>query len=415
MITIGRIPEIAAGNGSSRELAAHAGRLLRTRGATAVIITGSSSFDRNVLSADILRSFVEADFTILRLRVAGEPSPETVDGFTEEIRPLCRGGNAPVVVAIGGGSVMDAAKATAACATMDQPAWRYLEGVGDLQPAGTRLPLIAVPTTSGTGSEATMNSVLSRTGEHGFKKSMRHPAFIPDIAVFDPLLLDGAGYETTAASGWDAVTQLLEAAVSTKANGMTDLYSFAGLHEAAEAFPAVCSAADRRVSPEPEERCRLRLRMAEAAFYGGVALANAGLGFVHGAASPLGAIADAPHGVICGLLLPGVTRALTGALLKNEAREAAARYAAAGYILSGKAGGREEAMRMAQGAAGTADGCRMLNALLEEWKERFPLPGLSHYGIRREDLAEAARRSSRKNSPADIPESTLIRIFEEAL
>jgi alcohol dehydrogenase class IV len=252
-----------------------------------------------------------------------------------------------------------------------------------------------------------MNSVLSKTGTGGYKKSMRHSALIPDTALFDPLLLNEAGYLVTAASGWDAVTQLLEAAVSTKANRLTDHYSFAGLAAASSAFPKVCSLAKN--PSDGEEAFSTRLKMALAAFYGGIALANAGLGLVHGAASPLGAIKPVPHGVVCGLLLPPVTRAILKRLDKGEGGK---RYAAAGYLLSCKAVCEAEAFALCSSDRTETVGQGLLLETLEEWKERFPLPSFSEYGFTSEDLESAAEKSAMKNSPSTVSAYAVLKIFE---
>ncbi len=409
MMNLARIPAVLAGTGASRNIGREVRRVAGSRAGFAVLLTGASSFDRNPASSDILASLKDAGFSLIRLKLGGEPSPSDVDRFVEEIRLCCGEDERVPVIGIGGGSVIDAAKAAAACATMDKPAVRYLEGVGDLSPDGTRLPLIAVPTSSGTGSEATMNSVLSETGPEGFKKSMRHSSFIPDTAIFDPLLLNGAAYPVTAASGWDAVTQLLEAAVSSKANRLTDHYSFAGLAAAATAFPAVCALAKEPSAFTGEEALRIRLEMAIAAFYGGIALANAGLGLVHGAASPLGALRPIPHGVVCGLLLPPATRAI---LKRLDSSEGGRRYAAAGYLLSGRAVCEAEAFALSCSDKSAAAGQELLMETLNTWKEHFPLPSFTGYGFTSEELATAAENSSMKNSPALVPAEDILAVFE---
>jgi len=382
---------------------------------TVALISGGSSFDRNSLSSRIIAGLYEEHFGLLRFHVSGEPSPALVDRCVADIKKKRQERGAELmVVGIGGGSVIDTAKAAAACATMEEPSLRYLEGVGDLLPAGTRLPLIAIPTTSGTGSEATKNSVLSSVGTAGFKKSMRHPALIPDVVIFDPMLLDAAPYGVSAPAGWDAVTQLLEAAVSTKATILTDLYSFTGLSLSAEAFPSVCefSKANGDGSSEAERQTRYRVRsdMALAAFYSGIALASAGLGLVHGAAGVLGGIHAIPHGVVCGLLLPPVTEALTMRILSNDGK---IRYAACGYLLSGRIKGREAAFSAAREAADS--GIVLLNETLASWQHSYPLPGFSEYGFTEEELTALASKASMKNSPAKLPVEEVAKILNRLL
>jgi alcohol dehydrogenase class IV len=405
------IPRTLMGAGSVLRL----GRVIREGWgnsiSTVALISGGSSFDRNPLSSRIIAGLYEENLRLLRFHVSGEPSPALVDRCVADIKKNQQEQGAElIVVGIGGGSVIDTAKAAAACATMEEPSRRYLEGVGDLIPTGTRLPFIAIPTTSGTGSEATKNSVLSSVGTAGFKKSMRHSALIPDMAMFDPMLLDAAPYGVTAPAGWDAVTQLLEAAVSTKATILTDLYSFAGLSLSSTAFPSACefSKADGEDLSEEDRQARYRVRsdMALAAFYSGIALASAGLGLVHGAAGVLGGNRAIPHGVACGLLLPPVTKALTMRILSNDGK---IRYAACGYLLSGHIKGREAAFSAAREAADS--GIALLNETLTSWQRSYPLSRLSDYGFTEEELTALAAKASMKNSPAKLSFEELAKIL----
>ncbi len=207
----------------------------------------------------------------------------------------------------------------------------YLEGVGTRTPSGSRIGLAAVPTTSGTGSEATKNAVISRLGEQGFKKSLRHDRYVPDLAILDGSLITSCPASVTAASGLDAVTQLLEAYVSTASSAFTDMIAIEGLTLAAGVLESlVCGT----LSDDPEARTV----MAYAAYLSGVALANANLGVVHGAASALGGRRPIAHGVVCGTLLHASQKAIIHHLALDESREAEAalhKYSQAGYALAG--------------------------------------------------------------------------------
>jgi alcohol dehydrogenase class IV len=324
-------------------------------------------------------------------RVAGEPSPEDVD----EIAAACRMRVAEVIIGIGGGSALDAAKA-AAVAVMHQGSIRdYLEGVGSKKPSGRRLPLIACPTTAGTGTEATKNAVISEVGPGGFKKSVRHDALVPDIAVVDPELAVGVPPRVTAASGLDAVTQNLEAYVSTGANHFTDAVALSGLEAAGRSFLRVL---------EDGSDVTARSDMAWAAHTSGIALANAGLGLVHGAAGPAGAMHEIPHGVACGRLLPAVTRATIEKLRADgDPAGVLERYARAGEALSGRRRGSTDA------------DCDLLFGTLERFVDAGELPGFSAYGFTAQEIRDLAGATGHKNQPVQFTTEEIAVILTEAM
>jgi alcohol dehydrogenase class IV len=324
-------------------------------------------------------------------RVADEPTPTEVD----EIADLCRMRVAEVVIGIGGGSAIDAAKA-AAVAVMHEGSIRdYLEGVGTREPTGKRLPLVACPTTAGTGSEATKNAVLREVGPRGFKKSLRHSAYIPDVALIDPELALGVPRRVTAASGLDAITQNLEAYTSTKATPFTDAIALSGLEAAGRSFLNVL---------QNGENVDARADMAWAAHASGIALANAGLGLVHGIAGPAGSMHDIPHGVVCGRLLPGVVRGTVEKLRAEHTESAAScRYARAARALSGQDRGSVD------------PDCDLLTGTLERFLEASRLPNLSAYGFTESELYELAGAAGNKNHPVHFEPAEIERILSEAL
>ena len=220
----------------------------------------------------------------------------------------------------GGGSALDAAKAIAALTANGGDPLDYLEVVGRGQPlARPSLPFIAVPTTAGTGSEVTKNAVLA-SPEHGVKASLRSPLMLPRVAIVDPALLAGVPAPVLAASGLDALSQLIEPFLSIRANPVTD-----GL--AREAIPR-SAAALRRAYAAGAPAASRRERLALASLFGGLALANAGLGAVHGFAAPVGGLFEAPHGAVCAALLPAVIRVNARALAARVPDSAALpRYA----------------------------------------------------------------------------------------
>lgn len=322
----------------------------------------------------------------------GEASPEVVDA----VAALERGRDAEAVVAIGGGSAVDTGKALSAALRHEKPIATYLEGVGTESPTGRKLPFIAVPTTAGTGTEATMNAVLASVGKHGFKKSLRHPVFVPDVAVIDPSLQLGCPRAITAASGMDAIAQLLEAYVSTNANPLTDALALDGLAAAGRSF---LRAVDRG-----ESDIDARAGMAYAAYLSGSCLANAGLGVVHGLAGPAGGHAVIPHGVFCGALLGPATEMLMERLVtRRDAMGVLSKFAAAGRVLSGRAGGSLEAR------------IQMLLDRIAEFTRSSALPGLASFGFDDRIITMVAAEGNSKNSPVQFSEAERVDLLRRCL
>jgi len=284
------LPKIVFGPGKRAQLAEEVKRF----GSSALLITGSSSMHNSGHEDEIHKSLKDHDITFHHETIGTEPSP----GMVDEIADRYKGRGVKVVVAIGGGSVMDAGKAVSAMLLVEYGVKHYLEGVGDMEHPGSKLPFIAMPTTSGTGSEMTKNAVLSEVGSEGFKKSLRHEKFIPDIAMIDPEMMLTCPPRLTATSGMDAFTQLLESYLSKQANPMTDALSLHGLKLVKRHLI--------RAFLEGENNLEARSGMALAAMFSGITLAHAGLGLVHGFASPFGAHLKIPHGVVCGTLMSTV-------------------------------------------------------------------------------------------------------------
>ena len=284
------LPKIIFGPGKRNELAAE----LSSRGNKVLLLTGSSSVHNSGHGDEIITALKTANLELKHEVIAHEPSPSLIDQIVEKYRPS----GIQVIVAVGGGSVMDAGKAISAMIPVDGSIRDYLEGVGEKKHPGHKIPFIAMPTTSGTGSEMTKNAVISEVGEKGFKKSLRHENFIPEVAIIDPEMMLSCPAKLTAASGMDAFTQLLESYLSTKANSMTDALALQGLKQIKKYL--------LRAFLEGEQNLEARSGMALAAMFSGITLAHAGLGLVHGFASPLGGFYYIPHGVACGSLMAPV-------------------------------------------------------------------------------------------------------------
>ena len=384
-----RIPEIHFGAGKLALLPS----LIQRGGSRVLLVTGSASFRRSGNLARLQDALTAVGIVFVGETLAGEPSPCYVDEVVSRHRR-----DAPDwVVAIGGGSAIDAGKAISAMLPQTGSVRDFLEGRELRKHDGRKLPFIAVPTSSGTGSEATKNAVLSEVGSQGFKSSLRHDNFMPDIAVIDPELMRGCPPKVTAACGLDALTQLLESWVSTKASPITDALALSGLAHIAAGFLRACEDGEN----DPEARAH----MAYAALLSGLTLANAGLGLVHGFAGPIGGFCAMPHGEVCGTLLGETTRATLAVLFENPQQNTVAleKYARAGALLAGGSSGSV-----------VAD-CQQLTQLLDGWIARTRIPRLGEYGLTAADFPKILQRSNGKNSPVQLTEAQMAAILAARL
>jgi alcohol dehydrogenase class IV len=328
---------------------------------------------------------------IYQASVPGEPSPgmvdETVRKFTD--RPV------DMVVSIGGGSVMDAGKAISAMLGKSGSVVEYLEVVGDKEHPGTKVPFIAVPTTSGTGSEATKNAVISEVGKDGFKRSLRHDNLVPDIALVDPELTLSCPPDITAAAGMDCFTQLTESYLSTKSNPYTDALALEGIRVINRSLVRSYTHGDDMDA---------RSDMAFAALTSGICLANAGLGAVHGLAGTIGAMFNIPHGAVCGTLM-AVANEMTVRELRriSGVHPSLKKYSLLGRLFSGSKGKDDDYY------------IDSFIGYLHEITELLDLPRLAGYGIGTEDLAMISAKSDVKNNPAELPVGILSEILSRRL
>ena len=387
--TFARMPEIHFGAGKLSLLP----QLIAQRGARVLLVTGSASFVKSSRHEQLKRELEDAGILLFQSTVSGEPSPEFVDAVAARFRAEA----IACVVGIGGGSVLDAGKAISAMLQQEGSVVPYLECVDTKKHDGKKTPYIAVPTSSGTGAEATKNAVLSHIGANGYKSSLRHDNFVPDIALVDPELTLSCPPDVTAACGLDALTQLLEAYVSSKASPMTDALASNGLEHIVAGFIAAFENGQHDLSA--------RSHMAFAALLSGITLANAGLGVVHGFAGPLGGFFPIPHGVVCGTLIGAATRANIEALRSDAGKHRIAleKYARAGAILSGKTASTSEA------------GCKLLMETLDNWIDTTRIARLSAYGIARADFPRILDKSNNKNSPVTLDRQQMQEILEARL
>ena len=401
-MSIAAIPQLIQGPGSLKRVTEW---LIGRRFISVILCTGGKSFDNSLFRDELFDLLSTQGITYKRFIISGEPSPELIDSITYSaaFEPF------DCVIGIGGGSVMDTAKAVAsmipvvrragAGSTESVSVYDYLEGVGTKNPEAERLGLVTIPTTSGTGSEATKNAVISRVreGDGGFKKSLRHDNYVPDLAILDANLIQTCPQEITASSGLDAVTQLLESYVSTLSNPFTDALAEDGLIRVGKSLLPVC---------ENGQNIQARSEMAYAAYLSGITLANANLGVIHGAAGVLGCIRPIPHGVVCGTLLAESTKTITDRLIGDfdENNPALLKYSKAGYLLN-----------IDKKYKNVKYGVTLLLDTLFSWQEVLKLPCLRVYGFTKEELLILAEKTDLKKTPVNLSVNEIRQIFTARL
>jgi len=373
---------IVFGPGTVQEVPASA----REMGNRAMLVTGKSE----QRPAPLLEALKEVGLETSVFQVPCEPTVSLVCQGAERARQ----DGCDLVVGMGGGSVIDGAKAMAALVTNEGDIFDYLEVIGRGRPLDRDpIPCIAIPTTAGTGAEVTKNAVLA-SPEHGVKVSLRHPRMLPDLAVVDPDLTHTMPPALTASSGLDALTQVLESFVSVKSNPLTDSLCREGLKRAFRSL--------RRAYRHGEDRTA-REDMAMVSLLSGLALANAKLGAVHGFAGPMGGMFLAPHGVLCARLLPFVMEANVRALEARGSADLLMRYDEIARILTEKPEAKAE------------DGIAWVHALCSE----FHIPALSDLGVSEDRFAEiisrAKKASSMKGNPVELTDEEMTRILERAV
>lgn len=374
---------VVFGSGVARSL----GERARKLGRRALWVTGKDRARASGLEAQLGQAGVE----LAAFSVASEPRIQDALAAVDEGRQL----GVELVIACGGGSVLDLGKAAAALLANPRDPYDFLEVVGRGQPlAQPALPLIAIPTTAGTGAEVTKNAVLA-SSEHQVKASLRHDSMLPAVALVDPELTLSMPAAVTASTGLDALTQCLEPFVSVQNNPLTDALALEGMRRGAQALPLAFRDGSNLAAREDMALCSL---------FGGLALANAKLGAVHGFAAPLGGQFAAPHGAVCARLLPLVVQANVAALRARAPQNPLLqRFEQVARVLTGRAN------------ASIEDGV----AFLDELGQELAVPPLANYGMTAADVpgivAKAAVASSMKGNPIVLTPAELSDVLTRAL
>ena len=390
--SLGRVPRITFGPGGF----ARVPEVVVGHGRRVLLVTGGRSLAASGRRDELLAGLASGGVTLAgEVAVTDEPSPAVVDAAVA----ANRGAAIDVVLGVGGGSVLDAAKAIAGLLRTGTSVVEHLEGLPGMRPyGGPSVPFVAVPTTAGTGSEATRNAVVTERGPAGYKRSFRDERLVAADAVVDPDMLAGNDAARIAMNGMDALTQLLEAYTSLRAGPLTDALALSGLEAARDGLVAW------HTDPGGPGAAEARSRMAYAALLSGICLAHAGLGAVHGLASPLGAQFPVPHGAACGATLAAVTAANIGALAERAPDSISLeRYARLGRLVA----------RLPESAS-KAEARGALVVTLSEWTALLEIPRLRAFGITEADIPAVvadSRGSSMRTNPIVLTDEEIARIL----
>ncbi|MEN6332601.1 MAG: iron-containing alcohol dehydrogenase [Smithella sp.] len=378
-----RLPRIIFGVGKISELP----EVIHSYGSHALIITGGESLKNSGRWDALTLMLDKAGIKYKTVSVWDEPTTELIDIIAGEYRKM------PVnaVAAVGGGSAIDCGKAVAAMLRESGSVKDYLEGVGIKKPTGAKVPFIAVPTTAGTGSEATKNAVICDR-KQGYKKSLRHDAYMPDVALIDPGLTLTLPRHITVACGFDAFSQLIESYTSTKANVFTDSLALKALSLVAESLPGLALEQNNDIS--------LREKMSYAAMVSGITLSYAGLGAVHGIAGPLGGLIAVPHGIACGKLLFPVMSFVVKKIIEEKNIVTRKRFADIGRLFVNDQSHEDTFY------------CQHFLGVLHKWTQALKFPQLSCFGMKAADMEKTVSLADSKNSPAVLSKEEMKIILE---
>lgn len=361
-------------------------QLVGGKGKRILLVTGNSS----TRAKPIIDKLTSAECKVFQYKIDGEPTIEKVEKGVD----IARNGECQLILGIGGGSAIDAAKAIAALAPNKGKLLDYLEVIGSgKELEADPLPFIAIPTTAGTGAEVTKNAVI-HSPEHQVKVSLRSSLMFPDVAIVDPELTITMPPEITATTGIDALSHLLETFVCNQPSPMTDALCREGLRRIATSL---------RNAYDNGGDLQARTDMSLASMLGGMALANVKLGAVHGFAGPLGGMFPVPHGGACAALLPKVMEINIREVKRENLSDSLARFDELGQILTDNPGAK------------AVDGIRWIKEMVKYLK----IPALSAYGLTSSaftTLSEKAKNaSSMKGNPVLLCDGDLFEILEKSI
>ncbi len=373
--------KIIFGCGKVKEL----GNIIKTKSDNILVVTGRSNRFAYIIDELNSKGIKTAVFN-----VGNEPTIENII----EGRNIAQKNFSSLVLGIGGGSVIDSAKAIAALLLNSGDIMDYLEVIGKGLPlTEPSIPCIAVPTTAGTGSEVTKNSVL-KSVKHNRKVSMRSPYMIPELVIIDPELTLSAPEDVTYYTGMDAITQVIEPYISSSSNYFTDLLCKDAIGKGVTAL--------NKLSENLKDK-ESRTDIAFTSLIGGLALSNAKLGAVHGFAGPMGGLFDIPHGLICGILLPGVLKANLKAVRSRGTQEQLDKYKKLATILTNRENSVPE------------DGI----TVIEDLVKKLSIPGLGKFGVTDKEIKVivdmSKNSSSMKGNTLHLTEDELTQILTDSL
>ncbi len=381
-----RLPDIHFGRGKYTMIP----NLINEFGKRILVITGATIFLESSHWEVISELLDLHKFDYYHTIVNHQPTPKTIDFITNEYR----GQGINAVLAIGGGSVLDTGKAVAAMLAHKGSVREYIEEVGEKNHPGYSLPLIAVPTTAGTGSETTKYAYISEVGPNGFKKALQHSRFVPKLAVIDPELYVTCSPEITAYTGMNTLSQLMSAYVSLDANALTDTLAFKGLSNIKRCL---------KVAYNNGKNLPARSGMGYASMISGVATSNTGFGLVRGIAEAIGAKYDIKHSVLTATLLAASTEKTIKELRKHyeDDSESLKKYAAIGRLQS-KRKGRSKSYYIDN----------LVDALYKQ-TEDFEIPKLSTLGVKEEDLISIAEKTQFHNNPMPLLGENVLKVLKK--
>ena len=365
--------------------------LISRFGSRPLLVLGNRSFLETTQYHEVQRIFAKLRIKAETIHIRPEPSPFTIDETVAKFS--CE--RIDLVIAIGGGSALDSGKAISAMLAEENEVSLFLEGVGNALPSGRKIPFIAVPTTSGTGSEATSNAVLSTVGCQGVKSSLRHDNYLPNIALVDPILTLSCPPKLTVACSMDCFTQLVEGYLSTKSSFVAEALALEGIGAVRRSLRVVC---------KDGKNLSARADLSYGALLSGIVLTNSGLGTVHGFASAIGGLYAIPHGVICGTLMASANAHTLNHLRLNCAdHPALAKYTKLGRIFSDQ---QHKADAWYQ------------DYFIEELQRltvELDLPYLSEFGVTTADIQKIVDKTGNKYNPAQLTKEELAKILKDRI